>query len=142
MIMPIQLLKLSAVNKEGSESVLIHCLFYIAMRSEEAAGGRLCRSISHKSILPNLLYERDVTSTIIPPMINSSYISLVSTFRFFWNCHLYQLKLHSRIHVIFAKSFLWLKSEFFHQNSACIWHFVFHSWTMHHFWRVVQLRCE
>ena len=54
MIMPIQLLKLSAVNKEGSESVLIHCLFYIAMRSEEAAGGRLCRSISHKSILPNL----------------------------------------------------------------------------------------
>jgi len=56
MIMPIQLLKLSAVNKEGSESVLIHCLFYIAMRSEEAAGGRLCRSISHKSILPNLLY--------------------------------------------------------------------------------------
>ena len=26
------------------------------MRSEEAAGGRLCRSISHKSILPNLLY--------------------------------------------------------------------------------------
>lgn len=71
MIMPIQLLKLSAVNKEGSESVLIHCLFYIAMRSEEAAGGRLCRSISHKSILPNLLYERDVTSTIIPPMINN-----------------------------------------------------------------------
>ena len=56
MIMPIQLLKLSAVNKGGSESVLIHCLFYIAMRSEEAAGGRLCRSISHKSILPNLLY--------------------------------------------------------------------------------------
>ena len=43
MIMPIQLLKLSAVNKEGSESVLIHCLFYIAMRSEEAAGGRFWR---------------------------------------------------------------------------------------------------
>ena len=43
MIMPIQLLKLSAVNKEGSESVLIHCLFYIAMRSEEAAGGRFCK---------------------------------------------------------------------------------------------------
>ena len=71
MIMPIQLLKLSAVNKEGSESVLIHCLFYIAMRSEEAAGGRLCRSISHKSILPNLLYV-----IIMPYVSQPSFISL------------------------------------------------------------------
>ena len=52
MIMPIQLLKLSAVNKEGSESVLIHCLFYIAMRSEEAAGGRFCRYQSMQEKLP------------------------------------------------------------------------------------------
>ena len=55
----------------GSESVLIHCLFYIAMRSEEAAGGRLCRSISHKSILPNLLYV-----IIMPYVSQPSFISL------------------------------------------------------------------
>jgi len=52
MIMPIQLLKLSAVNKEGSESVLIHCLFYIAMRSEEAAGGRFSALIIMNGIHP------------------------------------------------------------------------------------------
>ena len=56
---------------KGSESVLIHCLFYIAMRSEEAAGGRLCRSISHKSILPNLLYV-----IIMPYVSQPSFISL------------------------------------------------------------------
>ena len=44
---------------------------YIAMRSEEAAGGRLCRSISHKSILPNLLYV-----IIMPYVSQPSFISL------------------------------------------------------------------
>ena len=44
MIMPIQLLKLSAVKKKAVNQNLIHCLFYIVIHSEEAAGGRFCRS--------------------------------------------------------------------------------------------------